>query len=212
MIKQTAIPSDVGGCDGQTLTCTWIIHVVAQGLRIELCWDTTGTADIEPHLGKHYTTSDWFDSSGTDADCYYTNCTDDLWHDVSWGYPMVGGHNNPRLDIDNISVPGIPENINLDNPADGDGFRVLVHYYGTSTTTHPVVNIYCGGTRKVTYGISPQVLGFDTAGYNDGGDGWKVADIVWDGGFWSDSCNITPVLSGSSYWQESGPFNWGNPR
>jgi len=194
----------------ETFTCTWVIDVIAPGLRIELCWDTTGPVDVDLHLGRIGVTSDWFDYSGTDADCYYTNCKDTTWHDVNWGYPMTSGHYNPRLDIDNISTPGIPENINIDNPGENHEFRVLVHMYDYSAIlTHPVVNVYCGGTRKATYGVSPEVSGFDYGCGNDCGDGWKVTDVVWHGDFMSDTCELFPILTSSDdYLVESGPFSW----
>ena len=74
---------------------------------------------------------------------------------------------NPRLDIDNVGdAPGTPENINIDNPTNGNSFRAAVHYYRASSTTdeHPMVNIYCGGTLKATFGKAPDTL----AGFNSG--------------------------------------------
>jgi hypothetical protein len=70
------------------------------------------------------------------------------------------------------------------------------------------VNIYCGGDHRATFGVSPQVTGFDTAGYFDGGDGWKVAHVTWDGGYWDTTCAIEPILSGGNYVVQTGPFSW----
>jgi hypothetical protein len=196
-----------------TLTCSWVIRVIAQGLRVELCWDTTGTSDIDLRLGKTNVTtttatSDWFTTNNTHEDCGYNDCKASN-NTVDWGYADTSsGVYNPRLDIDNISDVGKPENINLDNPVAGDAFRILVHFYGTSHLTHPVVNVYCGGTRKATFGVTPQLTGFNTAGGYDGGQGWKVADITWAGGYWDDTCAIAPILSGGSYVIQTGPFSW----
>jgi hypothetical protein len=50
----------------------------------------------------------------------------------------------------------------------------------TSTNPqHPIVNIYCGGTLKATYGQKPdQVQGFDWGTATVGGEMWRVADVT----------------------------------
>lgn len=186
--------------NGEVYECEWVITVVSDGLRIELCWDKTGPStsggrDIDLYLGKNGKTSAWRTGS-----CYYGNCTTtSVGTYPSWGYDTTENYDkngklktmkNPRLDMDNISTVGEPENINLDNPKDGDTFRVMVHHYsGTKTDeTHPVVNVYCGGTLKATYGVEPQVTGF-----KDENDSWKVVEIKWVGDYSSDACELTPV-------------------
>ncbi len=191
------------------LECSWIIKVVSQGLRVELCWDTTGSVDVDLHLGKTGTTADWFSTTTSKEDCYYSNCKASS-SGINWGYADVNGNNNPRLDIDNISDVGKPENINLDNPNNGDAFKVFVHYFkNTTKTTYPVINIYCGGTLKATYGVQPQVTGFDNGeGEKDEGDGWKVVDIIWNGDYYSDACELTPRFENGAYVVETGPFSF----
>jgi len=187
------------------LTCTWLIGVKAPGLRIELCWDTTGPADVDLYLGKQGTTTGWGTTWPQNAAaCYYANCEEGSGFEPDWGYPDVAGHPNPRLDIDNIDTPGVPENINLDNPNDGDQFRVLVHYFGGWVTTHPVVNVYCDGSRLATYGVSPQVTGF----YQD--VAWKVVDVVTNYTPVGElDCTLTPILDGGgNYWLEPYPPLW----
>lgn len=187
--------------DGSTFSCEWIIHVRAPGLRVELCWDATGptaadqfggTTDVDLHLGKTGTTHAWFDNN----DCDYLSCKErsDL-HDA-WAYPPSPIENctgpgaqgsfsencpNPRLDIDNIreSDSYVPENINLDNPADGDAFRVMVHHYSSTTRlTHPLINVYCGGELRGSYGVSPDLVeSFDQGGGREEGDMWRVVDV-----------------------------------
>ena len=56
-----------------TYSCQWVIHVIGPGLRVELCWDTTGDADLDVHLGKHDTTNAWFSTTASTADCHYAN-------------------------------------------------------------------------------------------------------------------------------------------
>ena len=215
---------------GQQHSCTFIIHVKGPGLRVELCWDTTGDADIDLHVHRPGTTTPWFTTDGSTAnpdDCYYLNCrgSDASSSDYpDWGYPdtplsncengpegyswqLYGACKNPRLDIDNISQPGIPENINIDNPRDGDRFRVMVHYYGGSVETHPMVNIYCGGHLVGTYGAAPDLVeGFTYgAGWNRGLM-WRVVDVTThplSNDYYDIDCELEPLrnpVDPNSYW------------
>jgi hypothetical protein len=200
--------------DGTTFTCTWIVHVRAPGVRVELCWDATGptasmfggTVDVDLHLGKHGRTPRWFDA----LDCDYLSCRTTRTSGASfWGYADsppgscgtgVARCPNPRLDIDNISTTTEyrPENINVDNPEDGDRFRVMVHHYTTATRlTRPLVNVYCGGELRGTYGAAPDTVpSFDEGGGRGGGDMWRVVDIqaAVSGGVTTD-CALTPLTS-----------------
>ena len=195
--------------NGEVYECEWVIRVVSNGLRIELCWDKTGAhdsggRDLDLYLGKNGVTSDvevegmcetetypgWTEYTA----CSYRNCrNDDDWDVSGWGYGTTSSGKNPRLDIDNIKEAGKPENINVDNPNNGDTFRVLVHTYPwddySGAGTHPVVNVYCGGTLRATYGVSPQYT------LTSGGDTWKVVQIKWVGGVTSDACELTPNLN-----------------
>ena len=188
--------------NGEIYECEWKLKVESDGLRVELCWDTTGPAgtDIDLHLGKNGVTTAWGNIYNTTDNlaCYYMNCKYDLSEGPDWGYEETENYDkdgnkgmmrNPRLDMDNVVTEGKPENINLDNPKDGDTFRVLVHRFHFNTTfeTHPVVNIYCGGTLKATYGVDPQLSGF-----KDENDSWEVVEIKWVGGYSSDACELTP--------------------
>ncbi len=204
--------------NGEVYECDWIIRVISDGLRIELCWDKTGSHssggyDLDLHLGKNGATADVYgtcnDYTGwtEDTACSYLNCrNDDEWNVSGWGYGTTASGRNPRLDIDNISDAGKPENINVDNPNNGDTFRVLVRMYpwddySSSAGTHPVVNVYCGGTLRATYGVSPQYT------LSSGDDSWKVVQVKWVGDVGSDECQLTPNLGIVS---SSVPFydNW----
>jgi uncharacterized protein YcfL len=186
--------------NGEVYECEWILNVVSDGLRVELCWDKTGTVDLDLYLGKNGVSTAWKNSSS----CYFQDCNGDPsstkynWNVGSWGYAATINYNqsgvvtenmkNPRL-YENINTPGLAEDIYLDNPNDGDIFRVMANYYSTSgnTVTHPVVNVYCGGILKAVYGVEPQVSGFDSQG-----DSWKVVEIKWVGDYSSDACELTP--------------------
>jgi hypothetical protein len=186
--------------------CTFVQHVAGPGVRFELCWDTTGQSDLDLHVHKPNSTTNFFGTNATSGpsgdDCNYQNCKASSGGTApNWGYAntaladcsggpegllwsMLGFCRNPRLDVDDIIFVGVPENANIDNPKNGDSFRALVHYYGISAaastlTSHPMVNIYCGGNIKATYGQAPdQVQGFAKAGGWAMGDMWRVADVV----------------------------------
>jgi hypothetical protein len=83
---------------GQTLSCDFVVPVRGPGLRVELCWDTTGDSDLDLHLHRPGTTTPWFVlpasdggvSSTNDDDCHYVNCrASDFYPSVvgaAWGY------------------------------------------------------------------------------------------------------------------------------
>jgi hypothetical protein len=204
----------------EQFACTWVVMVVAPGLRVELCWDKTGRVaternrgvDLDLHLGKSPGTTAWFSRS----DCYWKYCRD---ASTPWdyadttnlaectgklaqnydAYQYLGYCPNPRLDIDNRDLRSeryVTENINLDSPREGDNFRVMVYYYanaesdGTTVVDAgalapkievlPLVNVYCGGALKGSFGGGPDssnaVRGFDTPG-----EMWRVVDIAFGG-------------------------------
>jgi hypothetical protein len=181
---------------GDTLGCTFIVHAAGSGLRVELCWDTSGVDDVDLHIHRPATppvpVSNWF----TDDDCYYANCKGSSAPHIDWGYPMspliecagtpdgmawtaLGGCINPRLDIDNIAIPGRPENVTVDQPQDSTTYRVLVNYYAGSGVPHPLANIYCQGRLVASYGQAPDLVpGFDTPGADGGGSMWRVVDVT----------------------------------
>ena len=104
---------------------------------------------------------------------------------------------NPRLDIDNNLSEGIgvPENINVDDPHDGDAFRVMVQNW-TGTIARPVVNVYCGGRRVASYGVAPDTVpAFMGVSGNAGiGAMWRVADVVTHvDASGTTTCDVTPV-------------------
>jgi hypothetical protein len=173
-----------GGING----CSWIVHVQGDGLRVELWWDTFGSVDLDLHLHRSGSTTAW---CNTNDDCHYVNCQmgDGLFGSSytmgSWGYPnssedvcetSMGYCPNPRLDLDNISGTD-PENINIDNPNDGDTFRIMVHMYSGSSTTHPRVSFYCGGTLTSVIGEEPDTITLNRSGASCMGQTWRVADV-----------------------------------
>ncbi|MBZ0120806.1 MAG: hypothetical protein K8H88_27680, partial [Sandaracinaceae bacterium] len=142
---------------------------------------------------------------------------------VDWGYassPLAGCENgphgaewrafgsctNPRLDIDNnlSKSIGTPENINLDNPRDGETFRVMLQNF-TGTATRPLVNVYCDGRLVGTYGAPPDLVGGYTggSGYSTCGAMWRVVDVtthVAGGVTTCDLAALHPPGSTGGYW------------
>ncbi len=219
----------ITAADGTVYTCMFIVHIRGPGLRIEQCSDQTANTDIDLHLHRPNTpNSGWFFGAGIDT-CYYGNCkAGSFGNTPNWGYansPLsecqggpegaqwvaLGYCRNPRLDIDSIYDANTPENINVDTPQNGATYRVMVNYYGGgSTVAHPLVNIYCGGYLRATYGRAPDlVTGFDQSGGDSSGDMWRVADVTPTvmGGVVTD-CTITPLHppgQTSGYWVATTP-------
>lgn len=165
---------------GDLLGCSWVVHVSGAGLRVEMRWDTFGSVDMDLHLGRDGR------PFCTDDDCYYANCR--VWGSVDWGYPdspadacevELGASScpNPRLDIDNISGYD-PENINIDNPNDGDLFRVMAHKFSGTRATNPVLSIYCGGRLRGVFGEAPDLATLTSSGGSCQGNTWRVADVI----------------------------------
>lgn len=168
-------------------SCSIVVHVAGPGLRVELCWEGTGSRDIDLHMLREDFRSNW---CNTTYDCHFMNCKTTNWSMSSWGYAGT----NPRLDIDNIFTPGVPENINVDYPNDGEVFRVMVHYYSGSGEARPLVNIYCEGHRVATYGQAPdQVSGFFSSSSGCMGHTWRVADVTTSVTGGVTSCNVDAV-------------------
>jgi hypothetical protein len=126
---------------------------------------------------------------------------------------------NPRLDKDNITCdPTIddptnlnfcgPENINLDDPNNGDSFVAAVNHYanhGGTSTAHTHVNLYCDGARVLSVGYNP-VTGqtsfpaLVTPGSDSTGDYWIAATITYHAGVGGNpaTCDVAPIPSHSA--------------
>ncbi len=133
------------------------------------------------------------------------------------------GCTNPRLDKDNILCdttvddPTLvgdpssvapefcgPENINLDNPKDGDRFAIGVNHYsnnGGTTRARPHVNLYCNGDRVLSVGYNP-LTGQTTTpllvdwGTDSTGDFWEVGQVTAHvAGGQLTSCDVVTVPS-----------------
>lgn len=202
--------------------CTWIIHVVGPGVRIEMCYPESETQDLDLLLMRTTTAGSWYPTRDAflpnpDA-CSWWNCEANIrggfgTRRADWGYadtPLanceggpqgaqwrsLGACSNPRLDIDNnlSEGTGLPENINIDNPNTGDSFRIMVHNF-SGTVARPVVNVYCGGRLKATFGAAPDEVSGYTGRRASVGAMWRVADVVAivdEGGVTLD-CEVTAI-------------------
>ena len=160
-------------------------HVVVeaccgQNIHVQLVWDTPGDpdqtdvgfragADVDLHFLRR--PGDWFCSP---EDTFHGNMNPD------WG--LVGdASDDPSLDIDDADGAG-PENANLDDPSDGQDYRIGVHYsadngFGPSWAT---VRVFVSGTLRFEESRELTVAG----------QFWEVADIAWPSGELSAVDNV----------------------
>jgi hypothetical protein len=189
------------------LACTFVVHIAASGLRIELCWPTSGIDDLDLHVHIPGTTTDWFDDND---DCYYANCASYSLTHVNWGYPVstmttcldgatgmssMGACPNPRLDQDNTEDEGHPEYTNIDVPDDRATYRVMANYFGGAERVNPMANIYCQGKLVATFGRAPNLVqGFAISGGDGLGAMWRVADITTHvDAAGATTCDVAPL-------------------
>ncbi|MFO0713902.1 MAG: hypothetical protein U0353_28865 [Sandaracinus sp.] len=201
------VTMDVVTLEGTMLSCTWVVHVSAPGLRVEMCYPESETQDLDLFLQRSSTGVPWYPLGSnafaiTPRACSWANCEASIRGDgyvrADWGYAnsdlaacengpqgdqwrALGFCANPRLDIDNnlSEGTGLPENINVDAPNDGETFRVMIENW-TGLVAHPVVNVYCDGRRIATYGAEPDTVPrFEgRVGSDSVGAMWRVVDVT----------------------------------
>jgi uncharacterized protein YfaP (DUF2135 family) len=132
----------------ESTECTIALNSVpGQGLHVQLTWDRPDN-DIDLHLARNGT--NWCSAD----DCYF------------------GGRSRPwgaTLDIDDLEGFG-PENITMDNPADGR-YTVGVGVFTRDSATTATVKIFVGGG-----------LEYEAQRFLDGGSPWLPARAVITGG------------------------------
>ena len=190
--------------DGEGVqSCTWTVRAQGPGLRVEMAWDSLGSVDMDLHLHKPGTTGAFCTAAD---DCYFDNCRVTNLTGVTWGYAPsdaaacgagVGDTcYNPRLDINNVRGNN-PENINIDNPANGDTFRIMAHMFAGTQPTAPQVSIFCGGQLKSLLGGGSDAVRLTQAGAACQGSSWRVADVqmLVDEATGAVDCLVVPVLN-----------------
>ncbi len=219
-----------GSCSNRNSLCNTTINRCIQVLTIDAddCHYNNCTALTYQTPSVPVPAPAWYPNS-TPA----TNCQGNAKYGATW--MALGYCGNPRLDLDNILTPGMPENSNIDDPQNGDSFRAMVHYYGrginfpcsqncaslgltcnttsmlcadsdgntdfsdpsfVTLTEHPIVNVYCGGALKATYGQAPdQIQGFNWGSTFGTGQIWRVADVAAqvDNTGKTTDCTVTPI-------------------
>lgn len=172
----------------ERVECSWVVRARGQGLRVELKWDTSDETDLDLHMRQWFSAEEFDAPVGTEnievwewfqaKDCYFNN------QRPSWGFPGTPAEecaqerncNNPRLDIDNQGdQANRPENINIDNPANGDKYRIMVHAFrlsGFESEKDGAVTVFCGGEQVAVLGSRPDIALMEDDFM------WIVADVT----------------------------------
>jgi hypothetical protein len=136
-----------------------------ENLWIEMYWSRSGD-DMDLHLLQNN------GSIESENDCYYGNCIVDDYSGLNWGNQNQT-LDDPHLDLDDIDNIG-PENINIEQPANGI-YTVMVHDYPGSVyegANEVTVRIY--QNREIVYDVTKEIVGEDS--YT------KFAEIIWPEG------------------------------
>lgn len=165
----------VVGLNGEMKSCEFTLPVQGRGMRVELCWDTSTSTDLDLYVHTPLNQAAWFSPgtfdviAGIDATtCNGANCTAELRFGKErpmWGYPdsplsacaagpnaadfkALGRCPNPRAGDDNNQqiASGTTERVQLDNPRSGERFRVMAQNFNNGEAA-PHVFVYCGGER-----------------------------------------------------------------
>jgi len=116
---------------------TWTTDAIPEDrIHVEMSWDTSAT-DLDLHLVQS-DPDNFFDS---ELDTCYCNPNPD------WG--SSGSSDDPTLDLDDVLGFG-PENINIEQPADGD-YWVMVHFFDGNEATNVTVKLYLDGVFDSEY-------------------------------------------------------------
>lgn len=201
--------------DGETKSCEFGVPVQGRGLRVELCWDTSTSTDLDLYVHEPNDDTPWFLPG-------YSNVVEAIWdsptcngvtcvssrndglpavYSVDWGYddsPLefcdrysseigfidAGFCPNPRASTDNNLhlSSGSAEVVQLDNPNDGDRFRIMVQNF-SNKLAEPRVYVYCARAEAtfLSPGTPPDfVAPGGGAGGNRFGTMWRPGDVeMW---------------------------------
>jgi hypothetical protein len=173
-------------------------------MRVELCWDTNTTTDLDLYLHTPFNQEPWFTPGTTRVEfglngntCNTSNAVAMLrgLPRVDWGYPDstisacntpsfqaflgLGRCPNPRAADDNnhsIAI-GTTERMQLDNPADGQRFRVMVQNF-ENKPARPHVFVYCGGQLSAALDAPANPANFMANLPGVYGVMWRAADLT----------------------------------
>ena len=222
---------EVTGFAGDRSSCKLEVPVQGVGMRVELCWDTSTSNDLDLYLHTPFNREPWFSPSPNhdiasglnDTTCNTSNAVVELRDQprVNWGYPdsppsacntpsfegflATGRCPNPRAADDNNQeiASGTTERMQLDNPRSRQRFRVMVQNFSNRPAA-PHVFVYCGGERAGAFEPPRSAQGF-VANSNEGyGLMWRAADITTDVNAAGNlSCRARPVRRGALSFDDS---------
>lgn len=213
----------VGGALGQSASCEFDVKVEGRGLRVEACWDTSTTADLDLYVHSPRNQDDFFakmDGANpyglTPSTCNPANCSAELRFNAvrtDFGYadsPLadcetgpsptafaaLGRCPNPRAGIDNNQTlaSGVAEVAQIDTPLDGDTFRLMLHNFGNRPAHKTAVFVYCAGRRVGALQGPTSPPDFRAPdGSTLVGLMWRAADVTTHGKNGQLTCSVTPL-------------------
>jgi hypothetical protein len=196
---------EVTGVGGDRTSCKLEVPVKGVGMRVELCWDTSTTADLDLYLHTPLNQSPWFTPGASNIrtglngnTCNTSNGAAELRNGlarVDWGYAdsalsacntppfqafsSSGRCPNPRAADDNNQelATGTTERMQLDAPTDGQRFRVMVQNFNNAPA-RPHVFVYCGGERSAAIDAPTMPINFVAQPEGVFGVMWRATDIT----------------------------------
>jgi hypothetical protein len=189
---------------GDKVACNLEVPVEGVGLRVELCWNTSTSTDLDLYLHTPFNQAPWFDPSATsvnvainDDTCNTSNATAALRlpSRLNWGYAdsppaacntpsfqgflALGRCPNPRAaDDNNQSIAnGTTERMQLDNPRQGQRFRVMAQNF-TNSPAQPHVFVYCSGEKAFAADAPLEPRNFVAGSPGVFGVMWRAVDIT----------------------------------
>jgi len=211
---------EVTGVGGDRTSCKLAVPVKGIGMRVELCWDTSTTTDLDLYLHTPFDREPWFARGSAsiqqglnNTTCNTSNATADLRSPprVNWGYadsPLsacntpsfdgflgIGRCPNPRAANDNNQsiATGTTERMQLDNPGNGQRFRVMIQNFN-NLPARPHVFVYCGGQQAGSFNAPPSPANFQINGGGTYGLMWRATDITTSiDAAGKVSCSTAPV-------------------
>jgi hypothetical protein len=211
---------EVTGVAGDRTSCKLEVPVAGVGMRVELCWDTSTSTDLDLYLHTPYDRAPWFTPgsirlefglNGTTANTSNAAAMLRQQPRVDWGFgdsPLnacntpsfeaflgVGRCPNPRAADDNnhIIAIGTTERIQFDNPGDGQSFRIMAQNFDNQPA-RPRVFVYCGGQRAGAFDPPSTPANFVANNRGVYGVMWRAADVTTHvDASGNVSCNPAPV-------------------
>lgn len=208
---------------GRKASCQLEVPVEGVGMRVELCWDTSTTTDLDLFIHNPFDREPWLNPAApgvvqglNNTTCNTSNAAAELRFEqsrVDWGFadsalgvcntPAFDGFltgrrcPNPRAADDNNQAiaTGTTERMQLDNPLAGQTFRVMVQNF-SNQPARPHVFVYCGGQKAAAFDAPAAPSDFVSPSPGAFGVMWRTTDITTSlDAAGKVSCNAVPVTS-----------------